>query len=181
VRQGSPHVFDVWEHTLSTLYYLDCLMDCFLSIPSDFSGTAGEVSTLIQPLLKFQTDLSTHFQKELSPGRTRRALLLFSALLHDLGKPERLTGDESGRIRFLGHEQSGSELAEQLAIKFVLSNEEIQYVKQVVRQHMRIHALSSLGRVPDRRIIHRYFRDCHEVGVDICILTLADSLAIFGG
>jgi poly(A) polymerase len=180
-QQSPPHVFDVWQHTLITLFYLDDLFDSILSCKAELVWNKDAGPLPIHPLLAFQADLSAHFQKEISPGRTRRALLLFSALLHDFGKPGRMTRAESGRIRFLGHEQLGSEMAEQLALQWVLSNEEVNYIKQVVGSHMRIHALTSLGQVPERRILHRFFRDNQENGVDICILTLADSLATYGG
>jgi len=181
IEQSHPHIYDVWNHTLSTLFYLDALLDWVFSNGADIQWDKLDGASVINPLLKFKAQLSGHFQKQFNPGRNRRALLLFSALLHDLGRTEGTARNESGRIRFLGHEQSGADLAEQLATHWVLSNEEVNYTKLIVREHMRIPAMSSLGQIPDRRIIHRFFRDSNEFGVDICVLTLADSLAAYGG
>jgi hypothetical protein len=45
---------------------------------------------------------------------------------------------------------------------------------------MRVHSLVKTGSAPTRRAIYRYFRDTGNVGVDICLLSLADTLATYG-
>ena len=181
VEQSPPHKFDVWEHTLETLFYLDILLDGILSSGREAVAHVETQAWMNEPLMKFQPGLENHFQRELPSGRSRRSLLLFSALMHDIGKPGRKIKTVTGRIRFLGHEHLGSELAEQVAWNWALSNDEVVYIKQIVGQHMRIHSMTRADQLPDRRAIHRFFRDSGENGVDICILTLADSLATYGG
>jgi tRNA nucleotidyltransferase/poly(A) polymerase len=180
IKQSPPHINDIWEHTISTLDYLDMLLNVLAS-NRPVGKTIKSVSiSAIGPLLKYQPQLVYHVNKELSPGRTRRAMLLFSALCHDIGKPDRMTQDEGGRIHFFEHERQGSEMTRLIAERLVLSNDEINYLDVVVGQHMRIHSLANQAHMPDRRTIHRYFRHTGNEGIDICFLSLADSLATWG-
>jgi poly(A) polymerase len=61
-----------------------------------------------------------------------------------------------------------------------LSNREIDRICQIVRHHMRPLQLSTSGERPSRRAIYRFFRDTEAAGVDICLLSLADTLATYG-
>jgi poly(A) polymerase len=40
--------------------------------------------------------------------------------------------------------------------------------------------LTQTGKLPSRRAIYRFFRDTGPAGVDICLLSLADTLATYG-
>ena len=181
VKQSPPHVYDVWEHTLFTLHFLDELLNRLLLNPTENFTKLGMDFPSIEPLLKFQPRISEHFREDLSARRPRQALLLFSALCHDLGKPRCLMHDEHGRIRFLGHEQVGAEMTQLIAERMALSNDEVGFSRLIVEQHMRIHAMTGMDHLPDRRVLHRYFRHTGEQGIDICLLSLADCLATWGG
>src|SRR5690349_3311158 len=62
--------------------------------------------------------------------------LALGALLHDVGKPPtfRVAPD---RIRFDGHAEIGTRMAEQICHRFRLSNEETEQVLSLVANHMR--------------------------------------------
>ena len=83
-------------------------------------------------------------------------------------------------MRFLRHEEQGAELVGRRARRLALSQVEVQRVQSIVRQHMRIHLLSGEPTAPTRRAIYRYFRDAGAAGVDIALLSLADTLATYG-
>jgi tRNA nucleotidyltransferase/poly(A) polymerase len=117
---------------------------------------------------------------ELVPGRPWRGLLFFAALYHDVGKPETRKVDEDGRIRFFGHDRLGAEMLGARARALHFSNQEIKRLKRVVCHHMRPHLLAGSGQPPSHRAVYRFFRDTHQAGVDICLLTLADVLATAG-
>jgi poly(A) polymerase len=62
--------------------------------------------------------------------------LVFSVLLHDAAKPVTSTVDESGRIRFNGHDRIGAEMTEQIMERLRFSRAEIDATVEMVRQHM---------------------------------------------
>ncbi len=62
--------------------------------------------------------------------------LVFSVLLHDVAKPRTATVDETGRIRFSGHDRLGAEMTEDIMRRLRFSGAEIEATVEMVRQHM---------------------------------------------
>lgn len=62
--------------------------------------------------------------------------LVFSVLLHDVAKPVTATVDETGRIRFNGHDRIGAAMTEQIMERLRFSRAEIDAAVEMVRQHM---------------------------------------------
>ena len=62
--------------------------------------------------------------------------LVFSVLFHDIGKPTTSSVDESGRIRFNGHDRIGAEMTEAVMQRLRFSRAEIDATVEAVRQHM---------------------------------------------
>src|SRR5207302_6657522 len=62
--------------------------------------------------------------------------LVFSVLLHDIGKPPTATVDEAGRIRFNTHDRIGAEMTEAIMERLRFSRDEIDATVEMVRQHM---------------------------------------------
>lgn len=62
--------------------------------------------------------------------------LVLAALLHDVGKPK--TQTFADRIRFIGHETIGAEMAEDILGRLKYSNEVINRVTWLIQNHMRI-------------------------------------------
>jgi len=72
--------------------------------------------------------------------------LVLSVLFHDLGKPATRVVDETGRIRFNGHEGVSSEISMKIMQRLRFSNEVIDAVIPAVRLHM------SFKDVPNMRV-----------------------------
>lgn len=72
--------------------------------------------------------------------------LVLSVLFHDLGKPATRVVDETGRIRFNGHEGVSSEISLKIMQRLRFSNEVIDAVIPAVRLHM------SFKDVPNMRV-----------------------------
>jgi poly(A) polymerase len=72
--------------------------------------------------------------------------LVLSVLFHDLGKPATRVVDETGRIRFNGHEGVSSEISLKIMHRLRFSNEMIDAVLPAVRLHM------SFKDVPNMRV-----------------------------
>src|SRR5437016_11018935 len=62
--------------------------------------------------------------------------LVFGVLLHDVAKPRTATVDETGRIRFSGHDRLGAEMTEEIMRRLRFSGAEIEGTVEMVRQHM---------------------------------------------
>lgn len=62
--------------------------------------------------------------------------LVFSVLLHDVGKPDTATTDETGRIRFNAHDRIGAEMTQRIMERLRFSRADIDATVEMVRQHM---------------------------------------------
>ena len=176
VEQSSPHVYDVWEHTLSVLGYLESIIS---SLRVGYS--ADETNDMLTGFLtlrigRFREQLAEHFEKSLNTDRSVRAALFFAALYHDVQKPATRSMDESGRIRFFDHDVQGAEIASSRGKDFNLSNDEIERIDTIIKHHMRFHFFTSRlegdKQEPSRKAIYRFFRDtgeAHPVAAGISI------------
>ena len=63
----------------------------------------------------------------------------WAALLHDIAKPETMTRDADGRIRFFGHDDIGAEKAAAILNSLAASNELTGAVRLLVQTHMQLH------------------------------------------
>ena len=77
----------------------------------------------------------TRLMLKLLPATASRPLVL-SALFHDIGKPPTSEVDETGRIRFNGHDRIGAEMTEEIMKRLRFSRAEIDATVEAVRQHM---------------------------------------------
>jgi poly(A) polymerase len=62
--------------------------------------------------------------------------LVFAVLFHDVAKPRTATVDETGRIRFSGHDRLGAEMTEEIMRRLRFSGAETADTVEMVRQHM---------------------------------------------
>lgn len=177
-EQSSPHIHDVWEHTLSVLGYLERILDTLLSDYTSKETSDLSISVLSQRIGIFRERIASHYAKLLNADRSARAVLFFSALYHDVEKPATKSMDEAGRIRFFDHDVKGAEVAAKRGQAFNLSNDEVERIKKIVRNHMRFlfftNQMEDKKKEPSRKAIYRFFRDSGEAGVDLVLLGLAD-------
>lgn len=184
VEQPLPHIYEVWTHTLSVLGHLESLL-AVLAPGYDPEETADLFTGLLTLRLgRYRPQFAAHFAAPLNADRSTRALLFFAALYHDVAKPHTRSSDESGKVRFWGHDELGAKMAARRAHALNLSNAEIHRLRTVIRHHMRFHfhsnRLEGKGQPPSRRAIYRFFRDAGEAGVDLVLLGLADLRATHG-
>ena len=183
VAQPSPHVSDVWTHTLSTLTYLEMIL---AALAPDYNpDTASDLfnGLMVMRIGRYRQQIGEHFNTLLNVNRSLRGLLFLAALYHDVAKPLTKAADEDGRLRFWGHDQESAEMAAARGRALQLSSDEIDRLKTIVRNHMRIlHHTNRLAiepKSPSRRAIYRFFRDTGEAGVEVCLLALADLRATY--
>ena len=65
------------------------------------------------------------------------ALLRWTMLLHDLGKPERFTVDEAGVGHFYGHDELGAQLAAEITARLRFDKKTAARVELLIERHMR--------------------------------------------
>lgn len=184
VEQSPPHIHDVWEHTLSVLSYLENIL---VALAPGYN--ADDTNDLFTGLLtlrigRFREPYASHFVKSLNTDRSVRAALFFAALYHDVDKPATRTIETSGRIRFFDHDIKGAETASKRAQSFNLSNDEVERIHKVIKNHMRFHFFTSRMEAdkqePSRKSIYRFFREAGEAGPDLVLLGLADLRGTYG-
>lgn len=182
VEQPVPHVLDVWSHTLKAVDHLGTILTV-LAPHYDDENHQDLMSGLVTAKLgRYRSSLSDHISSSLTIERSHRALLVYSTLFHDVGKPNKFI-KEDGIVKFHGHDEEGSAIAVGRAIKLRLSNSEMDYVRMMVSNHMRmiyhINRYQQEGKTPARRAVYRFFRDTGSAGVDLCLLALADLRATY--
>lgn len=181
ITQSSPHVYPVWEHTLAVIERLDGLLNALgLDYDPDTSANNLVFGHVSLRLGRYREKIAQHLSAETTPDITRRALLFFSALYHDIAKPLTRTEEENGRIRFFQHEKQGAILVAGRAAALHMSADELTILEKTVAHHMRPLWLSQNDQAPGPRAIYRFFRDTGDIGVDICLLSLADFLGTYG-
>ena len=175
--QSNHHTHDAWEHTLAVLGYCEQMLDSFLQdgkkkISNVFLKTAAEE---LQP---FYLNLNKYFNEQMNSMRSFRSIFMFAALYHDVGKPAtRMENDEG--ITFFNHEIAGAEMTRDRARALALSNEEIQFIKNVIQNHMRIHPMVKAENLDFREAAYHYFLAAGSAGVADCLFSLADLLSTY--
>ncbi len=179
VDQSPPHTLPVWEHTLSVLDSLCPLMDVLVGEYPPEGAANMMLGLAVTRLGRYRRQFEEHFARVLNPNRTLRSLLFFAALYHDAGKPATQERGDHDRIHFYGHESLSARLASERGRELALSRSEIDYLNGIIANHMRVHLLTANQQAPSRRLIYRFFRAAGQAGVDVCLLTLADTLATY--
>ena len=157
-RQNRFHQFDVFEHTLRAYEHLEKLLD--------FGPD--------QALLTVKNGPLAH-----RIPQSRRPLLKFSILLHDIAKPAVQTADTDGNLHFYGHERQGAQMTEVICKRLKCSTRDTDSVCFLVRHHTRplflFKALEKQDANP--RAITRFFIKCSEHTDALLICATADMLA----
>ncbi len=73
-----------------------------------------------------------HTKKIVASDHTRLDLIKLGAFFHDVGKPSAKKVDETGRIRFKGHEITGAEIVKKIAERLKLSIKERDLLYKMV-------------------------------------------------
>jgi poly(A) polymerase len=175
VEQPKEHYYDVFGHALTAVSALDFI----LSEEEPNEAMAARLWRELWDQLAWWAGASDHFRERIVTGTTRRALLKICGLLHDIGKPDTKTFEESGRMRFFGHSDVGAEIAVRLMRRLRFSGREIEIIRRAIEAHLRPVQMAQ-ERAPTKRAVYRYFRATGEAGIDTLFLSLADHLGTVG-
>jgi len=81
--------------------------------------------------------------------------LVFSVLFHDIGKPPVFFRDETGRIRFNGHEGVSAEMTEAIFGRLRFSNAETEATVAAVKNHMAFKDVKNMRVATLKRFLSR--------------------------
>jgi poly(A) polymerase len=68
--------------------------------------------------------------------------LRWAALLHDIGKPNTYSINETGRIHYFGHQNEGARMAKEILQRLKFPKEDTDAICHLIRQHMYAHSLT---------------------------------------
>ncbi|MGE4357526.1 MAG: CCA tRNA nucleotidyltransferase [Candidatus Omnitrophota bacterium] len=161
VEQGPYHHLDVWEHSLKTLDELERLL---------LQLYAQEI---------FGRKIRDYLEEKIAGTRKRLFIVKLGALFHDLGKPRAKEITSDGKIRFIGHEKIGADLAEEITERLKLSSREKNTLMKLIRLHLRPGYLVDTKDISPRAKL-RFFRAGEEESVGLILIALADKLSTCG-
>jgi len=151
-KQNKHHAYDVLDHSLTAFSQLEMLLN-------EKIFKTGAINFPIPDM-----------------DKERSALLKYSILLHDIGKPSARTVGNDDNIHFFGHEIIGAEMAKQISKRLKLSNNEADYIYFIIRNHIAaLHLYSSgIKNPPSNKSLTRFFIKCGDMTPDILLHTIAD-------
>lgn len=106
-------------------------------------------------------------------------LLKLAAFVHDAGKPLTLSR-ESGRLRFIGHDNEGALIVKQALGRLKFSRKVIKEITCVVKNHHRLFMLSKLEKASARAKANFFRSVGGTAGVTLALVSLADARATTG-
>ncbi len=113
-------------------------------------------------------------------GFSRLAHLKLACFMHDIGKFSTWTIEpDTGRHRFIKHDDVGAKLAVPILKKMCFSNKQIEYLTYIIKKHMYPTAVVS---APDmsEKVIMRYVRRSENNAIDNILIAQADRLSAQG-
>ena len=122
----------------------------------------------------------SHLLKTDFGGFSRLAHLKLAAFMHDIGKFSTWTIEENtGRHRFIKHDDAGAKIAPTILKKLMFSNKQIDYIKLMIKNHMYPSMVVS---APDltEKVMMRYVRKMEDNAIDAIIIAKADRLSALG-
>lgn len=125
-------------------------------------------------------EVKQHMEQVDFGGYSRFAHLKLAGFLHDIGKFSTWTIEQdTGRHRFLKHDDVGSKMVVQILKKLAFSNKQIDYISTMIKNHIYPSSLMCLPDVNDK-IMMRYVRKMEDNSIDEIILAQADRLSARG-
>ncbi|RAI09996.1 MAG: hypothetical protein DK841_08560 [Candidatus Melainabacteria bacterium] len=125
-------------------------------------------------------EVQEHLKKVDFGGFSRLAHLKLAALMHDIGKFSTWTIEpDTGRHRFIKHEDVGARLAIPILKKMCFSNKQIDYISYIIKKHMYPTAVVSAPEQNDK-VMMRYVRKSADNAIDTIIIAKADRVSAQG-
>lgn len=155
-----PHLFDGWRHTLMTIEKLRGILQTISPNRTDLTAAVFDLGMIVMTLDRFRQELQTHISQHWADERSHYALLTFGALMHYTGMPD---------------ETAAGRITEDRATDLRLSNDEKKRIISTVSYFRDVFEMPL-----DDLHMHRFWRAYDASGVDMCLLAMANYLAMMG-
>ncbi|MGN0030804.1 MAG: HD domain-containing protein [Candidatus Gastranaerophilaceae bacterium] len=145
-----------------------------------FHHSVETVNQLTMLYKNSSTKIKEHLDRVDFGGFSRFAHLKLAAFMHDIGKFSTWTIEpDTGRHRFIKHDDVGAKLAADFLKSMKFSNKQINYITYIIKKHMYPTAVVSS---PDlnEKIMMRYLRKSEDKAIDNILIAMADRLSARG-
>jgi tRNA nucleotidyltransferase/poly(A) polymerase len=123
--------------------------------------------------------VKNHLDKIDFGGFPRLSHLKIAGFLHDIGKYSTWTIEESGRHRFIKHDDVGAKMCVSLLRDMKFSKKQIEYISTMIKTHIYPSNVIDAPELNDK-VMMRYLRKMEENVIDNIILAKADRLSAQG-
>lgn len=155
VPPNTHHHLDLFHHVIETVRQIEII----------YAGLSG-----------FEKE---HMDAVDFGGFPRINHLKLAGFLHDIGKYSTWTIEESGRHRFIKHDDVGSKMVVPLLRDLKFSKKQIEYVSCMIKNHI-YPSNVIVAPILNEKVMMRYVRKMGENVVDNIILAKADRLSAKG-
>lgn len=155
VPPNTHHHLDLFHHVIETVRQIEII----------YAGLSG-----------FEKE---HMDAVDFGGFPRINHLKLAGFLHDIGKYSTWTIEESGRHRFIKHDDVGSKIVVPLLRDLKFSKKQIEYVSCMIKNHI-YPSNVIVAPILNEKVMMRYVRKMGENVVDNIILAKADRLSARG-
>ena len=134
----------------------------------------------IEKVIEAHNDKIKSYLYEDFGSANRYAYLKLSAFLHDFGKPSTWTIEEdTGRHRFIGHDNVGSEMIKPVLSDLKFSKKQIEYISRMIKYHIYPSQLASTPNLTNNAKL-RFYNKLKDEVIDIIMLAHADRNSALG-
>lgn len=140
-----------------------------------------EVVKQIQEIYeKSSSEMKKHLEKIDFGGFSRLSHLKLAGFLHDIGKPSTWTiEEETGKHRFIKHDDVGSKMAINVLKTLKFSKKQIDYISKMIKYHIYPSHVVCAPDINDK-IYMRFVRKMEDNSIDVIVLAMADRFSARG-
>ncbi len=130
--------------------------------------------------LNAENEVQSHLEEVSFGAHPRLAFLKLAGFMHDIGKFSTWSiEEETGRHRFIKHDDAGAKLAVPFLKKMNFSNKQIDYLTSMIKNHMYPSQVISATEL-NEKVMMRYVRKMEDNSIDVIILAMADRFSALG-
>lgn len=130
--------------------------------------------------LNAEKEVQSHLEEVSFGAHPRLAFLKLAGFMHDIGKFSTWSiEEETGRHRFIKHDDAGAKLAVPFLKNMNFSNKQIDYLTSMIKNHMYPSQVISAPEL-NEKVMMRYVRKMEDNSIDVIILAMADRFSALG-